>query len=136
MVVAVAVVGVVQVAVHQIVHVVSVRHRRVAAIGAMLMGSVVTGAIVRGTARRVLSADIQRAFIVVAVMGAVKVAVVQVVDMIAVLHRSVAAAGAVNMVVLFVYVMAHCKSPFVRIHRLFQRELSGPPAFRWHGPRR
>lgn len=105
--VTVAVVGVVQVAVHQIVHVVAVRHGRVATIGAMLMRGIVPGAIVRGAIGRIGRADFQGALVVVPVMRTVEVSVVQIVDVVAVLHRRVAAAGAVGMVVLFVYVVAH-----------------------------
>lgn len=133
--VAVALVGVVQVAVDQIVHVVAMGHGRVAAIGAMLMSGVMRGTIVRGAIGGIDGAHFQGAFVIVAVMGAVEVSVVKKVHVVAVLDRRVAAAGAVDVVVLFVYVMAHCNSPF-KVLRQVQVELLGWPAFRWRGPRR
>jgi hypothetical protein len=69
----------VQVTVDQIVDVVAVRNRRVAAAGSMPVFCVVPAAsVVGGAVRRIPAADLEAVFIDVAVVGMVHVAVVQV----------------------------------------------------------
>ena len=103
MVVAVVAVRVVQVVVHQVVHVVAVRHRFVAAARPMSVPLLVPAASVVGRAiRRVRGADRQGVFLNLAAALVVQVAVVQVVRVVAVPQCRVAAAWPVLMVVAFV----------------------------------
>lgn len=107
MVVAVAAVGVVQVAFDQVVHVVAVGHRGVAAAGAVAVVGVVAGAQVLGRAfGGVLRVDRQLVFVDVVAVGVVQVAVVQVVHVAVVLDRGVTAVGAVFVLVGLVGVVA------------------------------
>ncbi|GAB4364608.1 MAG: hypothetical protein OHK0021_08420 [Bryobacter sp.] len=102
------VVGVVQVAVHQIVNVVAVRYRNVSATGTVDMVRGVAGTSVAFCAIRWIGArHFQRVLVIVAFVGVVQVAVVQVVHVVCVHNGLVAAAGAVNMFVFFVNGMTH-----------------------------
>jgi hypothetical protein len=98
-VVAVAVVRVVEMAVDQVIGVIAVRHAGMAAAGAMDVTGGVAGAPVVGRALgRIGRVDRDRAFVDVIAVDLVQVAVVQVVDVAGVLDREVAAVGAVNMI--------------------------------------
>ena len=108
-VVAVVAVGVVQVAVDQVVHVVAVRDGFVAATGTVHVVGIVAVAVVAGRAvRRVGVADFQ----LVLDDGAVgflvmEVAVMQVIHMIAVFDRSVSAIRSMFVIVIGVNVFRH-----------------------------
>ncbi len=107
-VVAVAGVRVVQVPGDEVVDMIAVRDRLVTATGAVDMALGVTGAAVRRRARSgVGGANLDSALIHVAVMAAVEMAVVEVVDVIAVADREMPAIGAVNVIVIGVSVVAH-----------------------------
>ena len=96
-VVAVAVVDVVQAAVDQVVHVVAVRHGFVAAAFAVNMaGTGLHGVAAVGVG----GVYIEAVFVVVAVVFVVQVAVVDVVDVVAVFDGGVAAAFAVDVLVV------------------------------------
>jgi hypothetical protein len=95
-VVAVPGVGVVQVTLDQVVGVVAVRHRLVAAVGAVLVARVVTAAVVLGRAVvRVLRVDRDDVLVHVVLVRVMQVAAVQVVGVALVLDGRVAAARAV-----------------------------------------
>ena len=97
MVVAVVAVLMVQATVDDVVGVVAVRYGFVAAVGAVN----VAGAIVYGVAAVGIGVvNFQTVFVVVAVVFVMQVAVVQVIDMVAVLNGGMAAAAAVNMVMV------------------------------------
>jgi hypothetical protein len=108
-VVAVVAVRVVQVAVDQVVGVVAVRHRFVAAAGTVAVALVVTAAgVLRGAIGRVGRADLDRMALDAAFAHVVQVAVVQVIDVVAVLDGGVAAGWAMLVVVILVnLVLAH-----------------------------
>jgi hypothetical protein len=114
-VVAVVAVRVVQVAVDQVVDVVAVRHRFVAAAGSMHMtGLVATAPVARCAGGRVGGADLDHMFIDMAFVQVVQVAVVQVVDMVTVAYRDMATARAVHVVVwVVVRVVAAHGSPSI-----------------------
>jgi hypothetical protein len=95
-IVAVILVRMMQVAVDQVIDMVAVRDGFVAAARAVLMGPVVSAAGVFGRARgRVGGADLKLMLLDSLSAHVVKVAVVQVVRVVAVLDRGVATAGAV-----------------------------------------
>jgi hypothetical protein len=109
-VVAVAVVGEVQVAIDEVAGVVAVGNGLVAAAGAMDVGGIVgcTG-VAAGAGVGVSSGDFERAFVEVAVVGLVEMTVVEIVGMVAMLDGEVAAIRTVDVVVVFVGVMGlHC----------------------------
>lgn len=98
-IVAVVAVRMMQVAVHEVIDVVAVRDRFVAAAGAVDMRGVVAGA-GRGVAIGIRSADLDDVFIDVPGVRVMQMPVVQVIDVPVVLHCDVAAVGAVLMVVI------------------------------------
>lgn len=99
----------VQVAIDQVVHVVAVGDRFVAAAVAVPMTGFVPGAgMVGRTSPGVRVAHLDAMFVDVIFVGKVQVPVVKIVDVVTVLHRSVAAAGAVDVVRVMVgRVMGH-----------------------------
>jgi hypothetical protein len=102
-IVAVIAVRVVKVAVHQVIDVVAVRHRFMAAAGAVPMSLVVLAAIMVGSALGGISAaDRQRVFLDFVAFVVVQVPIVQVVGVALVADGLVAAVGPVLMVVAFV----------------------------------
>src|SRR4051794_480601 len=129
-VVAVVAVGAVQVAVHQVVGVVAVRDRLVAAAGAVAVGRVVGAAGVGGGAgRRVGRVDGQHVLLDPGAGGVVQVAVVQVIDVAVVADGGVPAAGPV--LVLVAFVMGR------HVSRLLPgTSTPGPRPVRWRGPGR
>jgi hypothetical protein len=107
-IVAVAAARVVQVPGDEVVDVIAVRHRFVAAARTVGVSRVVRAACMGGSARRrIRSVDGDRALVDVTIMAAVQVAVVEVVLMVAVRDRRVAAAGAVLMRMVVVGLVAH-----------------------------
>lgn len=108
MVVAVIAVGVVQVAGDQIVDVVPVRHRRVAAAGAVLVVRGVAAAGVIGRAAvRVLIADGNHVLVDVITVGVMQVAIMQIVDVVLVLDGDMPAVRPMLMIVVFVSLAGH-----------------------------
>jgi hypothetical protein len=102
-VVAVVAVRMVQVPVDQVIDMIAVRDRFVAAAGAVLMGFVMLSAIVAGRAIAGVGAvHFQPMFFDPALAYVMQVAVVQVVDMVVVLDRGMAAILAVLVSVSFV----------------------------------
>lgn len=102
-VVAVPAVRMVQVAVHQVVHMVAVRHRRMAAARPVYVGRIVPRAVARGRAPiRIRIRYLHAVFVDVVAVWMVHVDVVQVVNVITMADGDVAALGAVNMIVVVV----------------------------------
>lgn len=110
--IAVAVMGVVQVTIDQIVDVVAVGHCRVTAAGTMNVICIVTGAGVgRGAGRRVDLIDAENMLVDVGVMGMVQMAVVKVVDVAVVNNRDVTAVWTVNVGVIKMLDTSHGRAP-------------------------
>ena len=106
--VAVTVVGMVEMAVDEIANMIAVGDRFVAATRAVDVVGVVAVAVVSvGAFGGVVVADGQGVLVVVVVVGMVEVAVVQVVDVVVVADRRMTAVRSVLMVVLFVLFTAH-----------------------------
>jgi hypothetical protein len=97
MIIAMVTVRVVQVAIDEVVDVVSVRNGWVSASGAVDMVGIVSGtAVVRGAHCGVVLIDVDAVLIDVVLMGMVQVTIDEVVDMISVRHRFVTTIRAVN----------------------------------------
>ena len=95
MVVAVIAIGKMQMAVDEIVNVIAMRDRLVAAVGAMDMGSIVAAAVMAlGAAGGVRLAYFHHMLIDMAFMRAMQVAVVEVVDVVVMLDCGMTAVGA------------------------------------------
>ena len=124
-------VRVVQMAADEVVDVVAVRHRGMAAAIAMDVSSVVAVAVViRGTARGMLVVDGDRMLVDVVPVGVVHMPVMQVVDMTFVGHRDVPAVRAVLMgVVGMDRVVGHCAG---LSERGAIRQLAGSEKHAWH----
>jgi len=114
-------VRVVQVAVHQVIHVVAVRHRFVTAASAVNVLLVVSGASMLGRAGgRVLAVHIQRVLIAMIAVRVVQMAVVQVIDVPGMLDGRVAAISAVLVRVPFVlFAVIHQRLSFGKKMRIF-----------------
>jgi hypothetical protein len=124
-VVAVVTVRVMQVAVHQVIDVIAVRHRLMAAAGAMLMRRVVGAAgVLRRAGAGVGAADFQLVVLDTGLAVVVQVAVVQVIDVVAVLDRRVAAIRAV-LVVVFLVVGGHVSVSFAPLGGRLRLQLVG-----------
>jgi curli biogenesis system outer membrane secretion channel CsgG len=110
-VVAVGAVRVVEVPADEVVDVIAVRDRVVPAAWAVGVARVVgTASVVRGARSGVRVGDLQLALVDVPVVRMVEVAVVGVVDVVAVLEGGVTAAGAVCVCVVVVLLVAHGRS--------------------------
>ncbi|MGF6696044.1 hypothetical protein OKW38_000655 [Paraburkholderia sp. MM5496-R1] len=99
MVVAMIAVRMVQVAVDQVVDVIAMRYRFVAACRPVDMSRLMTAA-VRSTLIRIFCAHLQPVFVHVIAMGMVQVAIVQIVSVIAMPDRSVSAVRTMLMVMM------------------------------------
>jgi hypothetical protein len=107
-VVAVPPMGMVEMASDEVVDVVTVWHRFVAASGAVcVVRRVFAARVCGGAGRGVGGADIERALVHVPIVRVVEVAVVEVVDVVAVLDGDVAAVGTVGVIVVVVDSVAH-----------------------------
>ena len=114
--------------VNQVVGVITVRHRLVTTVCAVLVLRGVAGAIVPVRAVcRIPCTDFYRMFINVPVVEVMQVSIMQVVDMIVVLNRSMPAVFAVVMCVLFVNLMfCHCGTSFLEGFRSRELEVARP----------
>ena len=93
-IVAVAVMGMVQMPSHEIVDVIAMRNPLMPAPGAVLMRAPMLAAIVlRRTASRMLAVDLDHMLVDVIAVGVVQMTVVQIVDVIMMLDRGVTAVG-------------------------------------------
>ena len=102
--------GMVQMPGHQIIDVAAVRHGFVAAMGSMLVAGLMPLAFVaRRTIVRVRPADPNRVFVVVVIMMMVQMPVMQIIHVIVVLYRGVAASRSVDvdMVAIGVHLVRH-----------------------------
>ena len=105
--VAVIPVGMVQMPVHQVINMITVRNSRMPAVRAMNVVMVVTLAIMAHATVRVGVRDRNGMLVVVVLMGAVKMPVMQVSDMVTVLNGDVTTVRPVGMVVVFVDGVGH-----------------------------
>jgi hypothetical protein len=111
-VVAVLAVRMVQVPIHEVIDVLAVRDRFVAAAGAVVMPLLMSAAIVfRSASIRVGRVDAQLVFLNNAAFLMMQMSIVQVVDMVVVDDSRVAAVGTVLMGVIAVMMSGHLKSP-------------------------
>jgi hypothetical protein len=107
-VVAVAVVDVVQVALDEVIRVIAMRHGRVSTARAVdMVGGVSGAAVVRRALGGVGRIDGDRVLVDVIAVDVVQVPVVEIVDVTRVLDRGMPAVGAVNVVVTFVDRVRH-----------------------------
>lgn len=108
MVVAMPIVLVVEMTVHEVVDVVAVRDGFMAAAGAVdMVGGVCGAGVTGGAGGRILIGHIEGVLVVVAFVRVVEMAVVQVVHMVAMKDGGVAATGAVLMGMIGMNVMSH-----------------------------
>lgn len=106
-VVTVLAVGVMQVTVHQVVDMITVRHRRMPAVRAVYMIRVVAFALVCDTSVGVGLRDRDDVLVVVVFVGAMKMPVVQVAHMVLVLDGEVTAVRAMRVGVVLVDFVGH-----------------------------
>ena len=113
-------VGMMQMARHEVIHVISVQDGGMAAALAMGVRPVMSAAVMhRSTSRRVLRIDEEGALVDVPVVHAMKVPVVRVVDVVVVLNGDVTALWPVNVIVRVVdSVAAHRRSPSQLVGRV------------------
>jgi len=112
MIVAMPVVGMVEMTVDQVVRVIAMRDRRVTAAGGVYMADGVSIArMIRRAAGWIRRVDCDRAFIDVVAVHHVQMTIVEVVDVAAVLDGEMPAVGTVNMAVAGVRGMRHEKAP-------------------------
>ncbi len=110
--VAMTVVGMMQVAVDKVVDVVAMRNCLVSATRAVdMIGGMRAAGVIGRTGFRIGGADFDHVLVEMTVVRGMQVAVVQVVHMVAMADRGVAAARAVDMVVIFMNGMSHYSSP-------------------------
>lgn len=103
MIVTVVAVGMMEMAVNQIVDVVTVGHRFVSAAGTVAMAGLMPGAgVIRRAAIGVAIADLQHVLVNVIAVRMVKVSVVKVINVIAVANGGMSAVGAVHVIVIVV----------------------------------
>jgi hypothetical protein len=108
MVIAVVAVWVVQVAIHEVIHMVAMGHGFVAATFTMNMALLVPAAgVLRRAAYGVCGSYVQGVLVGVALMRMVQVAIVQVVHMVAMLNGRVTTACAVLVAVVVVLLAVH-----------------------------
>ena len=115
MIVAVPAVRMVQVAIHQVVHMVAVRHRGMAAARPVYVGRIVPRGAVRGRAAiRIRVRYLHAMFVDVVAVWMMHVAVVQEINVITMTDSDMAAAGPVNMIVMVVVRLCavHRRVPF------------------------
>jgi hypothetical protein len=103
MIVAVALAGMVEVSVHQIIGVVAVGHGFMSAVRTVHVRFLMTAAVVpRGADGRVIAADGDAMLLYASLAGMVQMAIVQIIGMTLVLHRRMAAVGTVGVGVAIV----------------------------------
>lgn len=107
MIVAMPVVGMMQVTIDQVVQMVAMRHSGVPAIRSMHVVCIVTRTVMRYTALWIGSRYFDYVLIVMVFVGTVQMAIVQIAGVISVLHRNVPAFRAVFVRVVFVDVVGH-----------------------------
>lgn len=105
--VAMPVVGMVQVAFDQVIDVVAVRDRRMATARAVAMRGGMPGAVMGSTSAGIGGVDFDHVLIVVAFVRKVQAAIVQIIDMVLVAHGHMSTAGAVDMLRVFVNLVIH-----------------------------
>jgi hypothetical protein len=106
--------GMMQVAIHEIVDVVAVGNRFMAATGSVNVSGVVGGAgVAAGAIGRIRGAHLNGVLVVMAFMSMVEMAVVEVVYVAVVQHGGMAAAGSVLVVVVGMDVMIHLLFAFL-----------------------
>lgn len=120
----------VQMPVDQVIDVIPVRDRLMAASRAVLMPGAMSGARMRRAGGRIRCRHFQHALVVVTFVRLVKMAVVQVVDVISMLDRGVTTTGSMLMRVILMNVMRHVSmTPFASC----RARRTEPATLRSHG---
>lgn len=104
--------GMVQVAVYQVINMIAVGNRRMSAVGAMNVVRIVPGAVVFDTPVGIDAGDLNDMLVIVVFVGAVKMPIVEIPHMVAVLDGYMAAVRAVFMIVVFVDFVCHRSASF------------------------
>jgi hypothetical protein len=129
-VVAVTIVRVVEMALDQVVGVIAMRHRRMAAVDAVdVTGGMAGAAMVRRALGRVGRVDRDRVLIDVIAVDVMQVPIVQIVDVAGVLDRGMAAVGTVNMVMGLVDGVGHEISYWAVARQCDGQRSDGPEEF-------
>ena len=116
MVIAMALMGMMQMTFHEIIGVASMRNRFMTATGAMGVPGVVFAArMIGGASRRIRTTFVEGVFVYMALVGTVEMSLVQVIDMTLVPHPGVSAPGAMRMRMLVMcFVVAHFTAPLIK----------------------
>ena len=108
MIIAVTIVLVVQVAIHQVIHMVAMRNRLVSTAWAVHMVRIVPFTLMSGsTVRRITIGNLDGVLVYMITMGMVQMAIVKVIGMVTVLDGSVPAVGSMDVVVIRMFFTAH-----------------------------
>jgi hypothetical protein len=108
MVVAMSVVKVVQMTVYKVIYMITMRHCFMPATRSMHMPRCVPGTFMSARAiGRILRAQLERVLVIMPIVRMMQMPVMQIIHMPFMLDRRMAAARAVDVFVIFVYVMAH-----------------------------
>ncbi len=108
MMIAVALVGVVQMAIDEVIYVIAVRNGFMAAAGAVDVRGFMRGTgVPAGAIRRIVGAHFQGVFVIVALVGMVQVAVMDKIHVAVVKDGGMAASGAMLVGMIFVSVVVH-----------------------------
>jgi len=103
-----AVVRMVQMAFHEVIHVVAMRHGFVSAVRPVLVAGFVRGAgVAAGAGRRILGRHVNHVLVIMPVVRMMQVAVVEIIHVVAVLHGVVPAAGRVLVRVIAMGLASH-----------------------------
>lgn len=107
MVIAVPIVGMMQMTVDQVIHVIAMGYRRVPAAGSMDVTLLMSGTAMRQATFGVFGTDFDAVFVVVITVRAMKVAVVEITDVIAVANRNMAAVRSMLMLRVRMRLVVH-----------------------------
>jgi hypothetical protein len=131
-VVAVSAVRMVQMAIHQVINMVAMRHGFVAAVGTMSVRLLGGTAIVRSTFLRVRCAHFNLMIVHMIAVGVMQVAIVKIIGVAVVLHGGVPAVWAMHVAMgsrMFLVSVGHCFSPLnARLHSVLKDSLNLKPA--------
>jgi len=127
-VVAVSAVRMVQMAIHQVINMVAMRHGFVAAVGAMSVRLLGGTAIVRSAFLRVRCAHFNLMIVHMIAVGVMQVAIVKIIGVAVVLHGGVPAVWAMHVAMsprMFLVSVSHCFSPLDgRLHSVLTDSLN------------
>ncbi len=121
-----SVMEVVQMTVYKVVYMIPMRHCFMPAARSVHMPRFVPGTLVSARAiARILRAHLERVLVIMPIVRMMQMPVMQIIHMPFMLDRRMAASRAVDVFVIFVYVMAHFVPPFPFV------SLTGPVSVEW-----